>query len=210
MSVEHNQMIYFMLNSTIIIIIAHRTLLSVIWQPGWKESSGRMDTHICISECLLCSPAIATLIIGYQFSSVIQSCLTLCDPMDCSMPGLSVHHQLPEHPTILFSVIPFPSCLQSFPASGSFPMSQFSASGGQSIGVSASASVLPMNIQDWFLLGLTDLISLQSKGISRVFNTTVQKHQFFGAQLSLWSNSHIHNMTTGKTIALTIWTLSAK
>ena len=143
--------------------------------------------------------------------SVAKSCLNFWDPMDCSMPGLSVHHQLPEHPTILFSVIPFPSCLQSFPASGSFPMSQFSASGGQSIGVSASASVFPMNIQDWFPVRWTGWIPLLSKGLSRVFsNTTVQKHQFFGAQLSLWSNSHIHNMTTGKTIALTIWTLSAK
>ena len=176
-------MIYFMLNSTIIIIIAHRTLLSVIWQPGWKESSGRMDTHICISECLLCSPAIATLLIGYQFSSVIQSCLTLCDPMDCSMPGLSVHHQLPEHPTILFSVIPFPSCLQSFPASGFFPLGQSFVSGGQSIVVSASTLVLPMNAQDWSPLGWTGWISLQSKGLSRVFSNTtmLQKHQFFGA-----------------------------
>ena len=84
------------------------------------------------------------------------------------------------HPTNSSSVIPF-SCLQSFPASGSFPMSQFFTSGGQSIGVSASASVLPMNIQDWFPLVLTGLISLQSKGLSRVFsNTTVQKCQFFG------------------------------
>ena len=90
------------------------------------------------------------------------------------------------HPTIWSSVIPFSSCLQSFPASGSFQMSQFFASGSQSIGVSASASVLPMNIQGWFPLGLTGLISLQSKGLSRVFsNTTVQKHQFYGAQLSL-------------------------
>ena len=89
-------------------------------------------------------------------------------------------------PTILSSVTPFSSCLQSFPTSGSFPMSQFFASGGQSIGVSASASVLAMSIQDWFPLRLTGLISLQSKGISRVFpNTTVGKHQFFGAQLSL-------------------------
>ena len=88
------------------------------------------------------------------------------------------------HPTISSSVIPFSSRLQSFPASGSFPMSQLFASGGQNIGVSASASVLSMNIQDWFPLRLTDLISLQSKGLSRVFsNTTVQKHQFFGAQL---------------------------
>ena len=88
------------------------------------------------------------------------------------------------HPTISSSVIPFSSCLRSFPASGSFQMSQFFASGGQSIGVSVSPSVLPMNIQDWFPLGLTGLISLQSKGLSRVFsNTTVQKHQFFGARV---------------------------
>ena len=90
------------------------------------------------------------------------------------------------HPTISSSVIPFSSCLQSFPASGSFQMSQFFTSGGQSIGVSASASVLPMYIQDWFPLGLTGWISLQSKRFSRVFsNTTVQKHQFLSAQLSL-------------------------
>ena len=96
------------------------------------------------------------------------------------------------HPTTSFSVVPF-SCLQSFPASGSFPMSQLFTSGDHNIGVSASASVLPMNIKDWFPLELTGLIALQSKGLSRVFsNTTVQKHQFFGAQLSLWSNSHIH------------------
>ena len=90
------------------------------------------------------------------------------------------------HPTISSSVIPFSSCLQSFPASGSFQMSQFFASGGLSIGVSASTSVLPMNIQDRLPLGWTGWISLQSKGLSRVFsNTTVQKHQFFGTQLSL-------------------------
>ena len=97
------------------------------------------------------------------------------------------------HPTISSSVIPFSSCPQSFPASGSFQMSQLSSSGGQSIGVSALTSVPPMNTQDWFPLGWTGLISLQSKGLSRVFsNTTVQKHQFFGAQLSSLSNSHIH------------------
>ena len=91
------------------------------------------------------------------------------------------------------SVVTFSSRLQSFPASGSFPMSQFFASGGQSIGVSASASVLPMNSQDWFPLGLTGWISLQSKGLSRVFpSTTVQKHQFCSTQLSSQSNSHIH------------------
>ena len=95
------------------------------------------------------------------------------------------------HPPTSSSVIPF-SCLQSFPASGSFPVSRFFTSGGQSIGASASASVPPMNSQDWFPLGFTCLISLKSKGFSRIFsNTTVQKHQFFSAQLSLWSNSHI-------------------
>ena len=96
-----------------------------------------------------------------------------------------------HHPTISFSVIPFSSHLPSFPASGSFPMTWFFASSGQSIG--ASAPDLPMNIQDWFSFRMTGLISLLSKGISRVLsNTTVQKHQFFGAQPSLWSNSHIH------------------
>ena len=90
------------------------------------------------------------------------------------------------HPTISSSVIPFSSCLQSFPASASFQMSHFFTSGGQRIGVSASTSVLPMNIQDWFPLGWTCWISLQSKGLSRVFSsTTVKKHQFFSAQLSL-------------------------
>ena len=97
------------------------------------------------------------------------------------------------HPTISFSVIPFSSCPQSLPASGSLPMSQLFTWGGQSIGVSASASVLPMNIHDWSPLGWTGWISLQSKGLSRVFsNTIVRKHQFFGTQLSLQFNSHIH------------------
>ena len=126
-------------------------------------------------------------IYSVQFSPVAQSCLTLCDPMDCSTPGLFVLHHLLVcsnscllsrwyHPTISSSVVPFSSRLQSFPASGSFPMSQFLESSGQSIGVSALASVLPMNIQDWSPLGWTGWISLQSKGLSRVFsNTTVQK-----------------------------------
>ena len=125
-----------------------------------------------------------------QFSSVAQSCLTLCNPTDCSMPGWppcpsptprAYSNSCPLswwcHPTISFSV-PFFSCLQSFLTSGSFQMSQLFASGGQSIGVSASTSVLPMNTQDWSHLGWTGWISLQSKGLSRVFsNTTVQKHQ---------------------------------
>ena len=97
------------------------------------------------------------------------------------------------HPAISASVFPFSSCPQSLPVSGPFPMSQLFASGGQSIGVSASASVLPMNTQNWSPLGWTGWISLQSKGLSRVFsNTTVQKHQFFGAQLSSQFNCHIH------------------
>ena len=97
------------------------------------------------------------------------------------------------HPTISSSVASFSSCPQSLPASGSFPMSQVFASRGQSFGVSASASVFPMNTQGWSPLEWTGWISLQSKGLSRVFsNTTVQKHQFFGAQLPLYSNSHIH------------------
>ena len=118
-----------------------------------------------------------------DISSVAQSYPTLCDPMDCNTPGFPVPHQLPElaqthvhqhefdgwwcHPTVLSSVIPFSSCLQSFPASGSFLMSQLFTSGGQSIGISAQASVLPMNTQDWFPLQLTGLISLQSKGPRR-------------------------------------------
>ena len=135
-------------------------------------------------------------------SSVSQSCLTLGDPMDSSTPGFPVLHQLPDFAQThvhwvtdaiqsSHSVVPFASCPQSFPASGSFPMSQLFTSGSQSTG--ASASVLPMSIQGWFPLGLTGLISLQSKGLSRVFsNTTVWKHQFFSLQPSLWSNSHIH------------------
>ena len=97
------------------------------------------------------------------------------------------------HPTISSSIIPFSSHLQSFPASGSFQMSPFFTSGGQSIGVSASTSVLPMNIQEWFPLGWTGWISLQSKGLSRVLsNTTVQKQQFCSTQFSLYYHSHIH------------------
>ena len=129
--------------------------------------------------------------------SVTKSCLTLCDPMDCSTPGFPVLHYLPEfvqthvhwvgdviqpshlcHPLLLLPSI--------FPSIGPFPISWLFASDRQSIGVSASPSVFPLNIQDWFPLGLTGLISLQSKGFSRVFfNTTVQKHQFFWAQFSL-------------------------
>ena len=144
------------------------------------------------------------IIYSVQFSSVAQSCPTLCDPMNCSTPGLPVHHHLPEftqthihrvgdaiqlsHPlSPPFPPAPNPSQHQSF------PMSQLFAWGGQSTGVSVLASVLPMNTQDWSPLGWTGWISLQFKGLTRVFsNTTVQKHQFFSAQLSSQSNSHIH------------------
>ena len=204
--------------------------------------------NINVSSCCCCS--------------VIKSCPTFCDPMDCSMPGFLVLHYLLEfaqiscslswwcyltisssvalcffcsfssvaqlclktlwphglqharlpcssptpgacshscpwswwcHPTISSSVIPFSSCLQSFPAWGCFPMTQLFASDGQNTGALASASVLPKNIQDWFPLGWTGWMSFQSKGLSKVFSdTTVQKHQFFCAQLSLQSNIHIH------------------
>ena len=139
----------------------------------------------------------------HQLSSV-QSCPTLCDFMNCNTrppcptPTARVYpNPCPSsqwcHPAISSSVVPFSSYPQSFLASGSFQMSQLSASGGQSIGVSASKSVLRMNTQDWSPLGWTGWISLQSKGLSRVFsNTTVQKHQFSGSQLSSLSNSHIH------------------
>ena len=163
------------------------------------------------------------LLVSVQFSSVTQSCLTLCDPhglqhttLPCPSPTpRTCSNSCPSswwcHPTISSSVIPFSSCPQSFPASGSFQMSQFFTSAGQNIGVSASASVFPMNIQDWFLLGWTGWISLESKGLSRVFsNTIVQMHQFFGTQLSLYSNSHIHTWLLKKTIALTRQTFVGK
>ena len=117
--------------------------------------------------------------------------------LPCSSPTVGVYtNPCPLrrwcHPTISFSVVPFSACPQSSPASGAFQMSQLFASAGQSIGVSVSTSVLPMKTQDWYPLGWTGWISLQSKGLSRVFsNTTVQKHQFFGTQLSSQPNSHI-------------------
>ena len=147
---------------------------------------------------------------AFQFSrSVVSNCLW---PMDCSTSGFRLSPApgvLPKlmsiklwyHPTISSSVVPFSSCFPSFPASWSFPLSQFFTSGGRSTGVSASASVLPMNIQDWFPLGWTGWTSLQSKGLSRVFsNTTVQKHRFFGTQLSSQSNSHIHTWLLEKPV----------
>ena len=158
-----------------------------------------------------------------MFSSVAQLCPSLCDPMDCSTPGLPVHHQTPGvysdscplsqwcHLTISFSVIPFSSCLQSFLASGSFQMSQFFASGGQSIGVSASASVLPANIQDWLPLGWTGWISM---AVQETLKSLLQYHSskasvlrhsaFFIVQLS-----HPY-IATRKTITSTRWTFVGK
>ena len=164
-------------------VVKEKVLISGLPLP---PSSDWFRPHISLKK----------LISSLQFSrSVAQSCLILCDPMDWSTPGLPASsapgvysNSCPLsrwcHPTVSSSVTLFSFCLQSFPASGSFPMSQFFASGGQSIGV--SISVLPVNIQNWFPLGWIGWISLLFKGLSRVFsNTTVQKHQFFGSQLSL-------------------------
>ena len=157
-----------------------------------------------------------------QFShSVVSDSLHHHEPqharLPCPSPTPGVHpNPCPLswwcHPTISSSVIPFSSCPQSFPASGSFWMNQIFASGGQSIAISASTTVLPMNTQDWSPLGWIGWISLQSKGLSRVSsNTTVQKHQFFGAQLSVIIVQFSHPfMTTGKTIALTRQTFVGK
>ena len=154
--------------------------------------------------CVSFNPNITLTCVSMNFFSVAQSCLTSSDPTDCGTPGFPVLYYLLEfaqtrvhwvgdaiqtsHPLLP----PFSSCLQSFPASGSSPMSWLFTSDGHSIGASGSALVLQMNIQGWFPLGLTGLIPLQSKGLSRAFSsTTVWKHQFFGTWPSLWSNSHI-------------------
>ena len=137
-----------------------------------------------------------------QFNSLTQSCLTLrpheLQHAQSTRKLMSIESVMPSiH--LLSSVVPFSSCPQSLPASGSFPMSQLFASGGQSFGVSVSASVLPMNTQDWSPLGWTGWISLKSRRLLRVFsNTTVQKHQFFSTQLSSQPNSHIHTLPLEK------------
>ena len=147
-------------------------------------------------------------IILFNIDSVQFSCSVMSDSLQphesqhtrppCPSPTPGVYsNSCPSslwcHPAISSSVVPFSSCRQSLPASESFPISQLFAWDGQSIGASASVSVLPMNIQDWFPLGWTGWISSQFKGLARVFSsTTDQKHQFFGAQLSSQSNSHIH------------------
>ena len=170
-------------------------LLSVQWILV-KQNTEAIYSHL--SPCLICPIVISSV----QFSSVVSDSLRLHELQHarppCPSPTPRIHpNPCPLsrwcHPTISSSVIPFSSRPQSFPASGPSPMSQLFASGGQSIRVSASTLVLPMNTQDWSPLGLTSWISLQSKGLSRVFsNTTVQKQQFFCAQLSLKSDSHIH------------------
>ena len=176
--------------------------------PPWYPNicSLCLCLYFCFANKFICTIFlihIRVIFSSVQFSSVAQSCPTLCDPMNRSTPGLPVHHQLPEftqthihrviHPAISSSVIPFSSCPQSLPASESFPISQLFAWGGQSTKASALASVLPNNTQGWSPSEWTGWISLQSKGLSRVFsNTIVQKHQFFGPQLSPQSNSHIH------------------
>ena len=146
-----------------------------------------------------CSHEIKRCLLLGRSSVQSLSYVWLCNLMECSMPGFPVQDQFPELAQTHVhrggdAIQPsHPLLSPSFPASGSFPMSQLFASGGQSIGASASAPVTPVNIQDWFPLGLTGLISLQFNGLSRVFSSTiVQKHHFFVTQLSLWSNSHIH------------------
>ena len=176
-------------------------LLGEETSPDWDfsevlTSSKRCEFGTLYYSLIWIKPLHTTVISSVQFScSVMSNSLWPHEPQHarppCPPPTPRVHsNPCPLsrwcHPIILSSVIPFSSCPQSFPESGSFQMSQLFASGGQSIGVSALISVLPMNTQDWSPLGWTGWISLQSKGLSRVFsNTTVQKHQFFSAQLSL-------------------------
>ena len=166
------------------------------------SNSLNLNKIISIITCMWTTMVEKVEIDSVQFShSVVTDSLWPHEPQHtrplCPSPNPRVHPNPPLirwcNPTISSSVIPFFSCPQSFTASGSFTMNQLVASGGQSTGVSASTSVLPMNTQDWSPLEWTGWISLQSKGLLRVFsNTTVQKHQFFGAQLSSQSNSHIH------------------
>ena len=163
----------------------------------WNKLAQFISVHSLSRVRLFATPWIAS----HQASLSITNSQNPLKPMaiESVMPS---KHLIPCHP--------FSSCPQSLPASGSFPLNQFFTSGGQSIGVSASTSALPVNTQDWSPLGWTGWISLQSKGLSRVFsNTMVQKHRFFGAQFSSQSNSHPY-MTTGKTIALTRWIFLTK
>ena len=184
-------------------MIVSKYIIIVLYYFTFQKFSGLLYSIKENNPTLLTiSTVICICIYTVQFRrSVMSDSLPPHEPQNawppCSSPTAGVYPNpcpLSQwcHPTISSSVVPFSSCPQSFPASGSFQMSKHFASGGQSIGVSAS-SVLPMNTQEWSPLGWTGWISLQSKGLSRVFsNSTVQKHQFFSAQLSLLSNSHIH------------------
>ena len=207
------------LNRTLVLIIEIVfSQLAIIFFPSRSRVFPALSVTVCLLQAFIKCPVVfcclhilkvrqLTLICageqGDQFCrSVVFDSLRPCGLQHTRLPcpsptprACSSSCPLNQwcHPTISSSVVPFSSCLQSFPESGSFLMSQFFASGGQSIGASALASVLWMNIQDWFPLGFTGLISLRSKGLSSVSsNTRVQTHQFFSAQLSLWSNSHIH------------------
>ena len=152
-------------------------------------------SFICTSALLLLSHSVMS---HSLWPHGLQHTRLLCPSLSLGVDSDSCPLSRWCHPTISSLVAPFSSWPQSFPASGSFLMSQVFASGGQIIGVLASVSVLPMNIWGWFPLRLTGLISLQSKGLSRVFsNTTIQKHQFFGTQPSLWPNSHIRTWLLG-------------
>ena len=156
---------------------------TLAWKILGTEDCGRLQFSSV--QLLSCVQLFAT-----PWTEARQASLSITNSQ--SLPKLmSIESVMP--PIISSSVVPFSSCLQSFPRSGSFPMSQLFTSVLQSIGVAASTSVLPMNTQDWSPLGWTGWISLQSKGLSRIFsNTTLQKHQFFSTQLSLWCNSYIH------------------
>ena len=188
-----------------------RAMVSCCFKSAYKSQSVVLKEHKNMRSVFI-QKEVAVLSLGvlkqHQFSSVQFSHSVLSDSLrphelqharpSCPSPALGADpNPCPLsrwcHPVISSSVVPFSSCPQSFLASGSFPMSQLFALGGQSIRVSALASVLPVNTQDWSLLGWTGWIPLQSKGISRILsNTTVQKHQFFGTLLSSQSNSHSH------------------
>ena len=211
------------------LILAHSLLF---FPSGFPWCYWGISCHFLLYNFFFFLIALKILSLFLMFNNSIVICLTLVQSLSCvwlfatlwtaaRQASLSITNsqsllklmsiELVMPSNHLFSAIPFSTCFQSFPLSGSFLMSQFFISVGQSIGASALASVFPVNIQDWSPLGLTGLISLQSKGLSRIFsNTTVQKDQLFGAQLSLWSKFHIHIWLLGKNIALTRWTFLDK
>ena len=189
--------------STRLLVFFTFNILLLFWTLEGTDTLSSSFQYFALLWFLYFSPAILTWFSSVQFSrSVMSHSLRPHESQHarppCPPPTPGVHPNSCAssrwcHPAISSSVVPFSSCPQSLPASESFPMSQLFTWGGQSIGVSASASVLPMNTQDWSRLEWTGWISLQSKGLSRVFSsTTVQKHQFFGTQLSSQSNFHIH------------------